>query len=90
MLTEDDLILEARLTAIEQLLAKVTAGMMINFTDEQFDLVLTTYAGTLEETVVPGMDPVVADVFADQFRREMLRLIAAVRLERRRVPPRTR
>lgn len=86
MLTEDDLILEARLTAIEQLLAKVTAGMMIKFTDEQFDMVLTTYAATLDETVVPGMDPVVADVFADQFREEMLRLIGAVRAERKRVP----
>ncbi len=90
MWTEQELRLEARLTAIEQLLAKTVAGMMIHFTDAQFEQVMTTYAETLEHTVVPGMDAAMADVFADQFRREMLRLIAAVRVEHRRVPEQNR
>jgi hypothetical protein len=89
MLTEQELRLEARLTAIEQLLAKVTAGMMVHFTEEQFETVMTTYTETLEHTVVPGMDPALADVFADQFRREMLRLLRAVRIEHGRMPGRT-
>lgn len=86
MLTESELRLEARLTAIEQLLAKVTAGMLVRFTREQFEQVMATYSETLEHTVIPGMDPALADVFAAQFRDEMLRLIAAVRVERDRVP----
>jgi len=86
MITEEDLQLDARLTAIEQLLAKVTAGMMINFSDEQFEQVMTTYAHTLEYATVDGMEPAIADVFTAQFREEMLRLLAAVRAERRRVP----
>lgn len=90
MLTEQELRLEARLTAIEQLLAKTVAGMMVHFTDEQFDQVMATYTATLDHTVVPGMDPAMADVFVDQFRREMLRLIRAVRIEHRRVPERNR
>ena len=86
ILTEQELRLEARLTAIEQLLAKTVAGMMVHFTDEQFEQVMATYADTLEHTVVPGMEPAMADVFSDQFRREMLRLIHAVRIEHRRIP----
>lgn len=86
MLTEPELRLEARLTAIEQLLAKVTAGMLVRFTREQFEQVMSTYSDTLEQTTIPGMDPALADVFAAQFRDEMLRLIAAVRVERDRVP----
>ncbi len=86
MLTEDELRLQARLTAIEQLLAKVTAGMMLHFSNEQFETVMTTYAETLEHTIVPGMEPAVADVFAAQFRDEMLRLLGAVRQEWRRIP----
>lgn len=86
MLTEKELRLEARLTAIEQLLAKVTAGLMIRFTDDEFETLMATYGHALEQTVVPGMDPAVADVFTVQFRDEMLRLLRAVRLERDRVP----
>jgi len=86
MLTESELRLEARLTAIEQLLAKVTAGLFVRFTREQFELAMATYSDALEETTIPGMDPAMADVFAAQFRDEMLRLIAAVRIERDRVP----
>lgn len=86
MLTEDDLRLEARLAAIEQLLAKTTAGMMLHFSNAEFETVLSTYAETLEHTVVPGMDAAMADVFTAQFRDEMLRLLAAVRTERRRIP----
>jgi hypothetical protein len=88
MLTEQDLRLEARLTAIEQLLAKVTNGMMLHFSDTEFDQLMNVYAETLDHTVIPGMDPARADVFAAQFRVEMLRLIAAIRVERRRVPKR--
>jgi hypothetical protein len=86
MRTEAELRLEARLTAIEQLLAKVTAGMMLHFSNEEFDTVMRTYGHALEETRIPGMDPALADVFAAQFRDEMLRLLAAVRTERNRVP----
>ena len=86
MLTEKELRLEARLTAIEQLLAKVTAGMFVRFSREQFEQAMATYSETLERTTVPGMDPALADVFAAQFRDEMLRLIRAVRVERDRVP----
>lgn len=87
-MTEDELRLEARLTAIEQLLAKVTNGMMLHFSDNEFDSLMKAYAQSLEGTVVPGMEPAMADVFADQFREEMLRLIRAVRTERRRLPAR--
>lgn len=86
MLTEDDLRLEARLAAIEQLLAKTTAGMMLHFSNTEFETVMGTYAETLEHTVVPGMDAAMADVFTAQFRDEMLRLLDAVRTERRRIP----
>jgi len=86
MLTEQELRLEARLTAIEQLLAKTVAGMMVHFTDQQFEQVMTTYTETLDHTVVPGTDAATADVFADQFAREMRRLIRAVRIEHQRIP----
>ena len=88
MLTEKELRLEARLTAIEQLLAKVMAGMLVRFSEEEFELVMRTYTETLEHTVVSGMEPALADVFAAQFRDEMLRLLRAVRIEHARVPAR--
>ncbi len=88
MLTEEDLRLEARLTAIEQLLAKVTNGMMLHFSETEFDQLMKAYAQSLDRTVIPGMDPATADVFASQFKEEMLRLIAAIRFERQRVPKR--
>jgi hypothetical protein len=86
MLTEEQLRLEARLTAIEQLVAKTTAGLLMRFTDEQFEQLMSTYSRSLDNTVVPGLDPATADVFADQFREEMLRLLRLVRYERKRVP----
>lgn len=86
MLTEEELRLEARLAAIEQLLAKVANGMMLHFEPDEFEQLMHTYAESLEQTSVPGLEPALADVFAAQFRDETLRLISAIRAERRKVP----
>jgi hypothetical protein len=86
MVTEEELRLEARLTAIEQLLVKVTNGMLLHFTPTEFEQLLDAYAAGLETAIVPGVDPALADVFAAQFRDEMLRLISGIRAERKKVP----
>lgn len=82
MLTEQELRLEARLAAIEQLLAKVANGMMLHFEPDEFEQLMQTYAESLEHTTIPGLEPALADVFAAQFRDETLRLIGAIRAER--------
>jgi len=86
MLTEDELRLEARLAAIEQLLAKVANGMMLHFEPDEFERLMTVYAESLERTSIPGLEPAMADVFAAQFRDESLRLINAIRAERKKIP----
>jgi hypothetical protein len=86
MVTEEELRLEARLVAIEQLLVKVTNGMLLHFGPAEFEQLLNAYAAGLETASVPGVDPALADVFAAQFRDETLRLIRGIREERKKVP----
>lgn len=79
MLDQKDIQLEARLTSIEYLLAKVLAQLTFHYPDDKFEQMVQNYAVGMEKQTFPGLDAATSDLVASEIRDEVLRLLKSVK-----------
>ncbi|NLR97188.1 hypothetical protein HGP17_10115 [Rhizobium sp. P38BS-XIX] len=79
--TEPQLKLEARLAAIEYMVAHTLSRLylMLGVTDEQLDEMEVVSRGTLSRMTLAGVEPVVGDMFAGELQDNIERLTAITR-----------
>jgi len=70
--------LEARLNAIELLLARMFSALAGHLSDEDFQAALDGYRATGERLTIPGLDAAQSDVVAAEHRDQLVRLLDLV------------
>jgi hypothetical protein len=80
-LTEEQLKLEARLTAIEYMIGHAYSRIlvMLKTTDEQMDQMEAQAKLSLGQTTLPGVDPAMADHFSAEIQEAIEHLLLVTR-----------
>lgn len=81
MWTEETLRAEARLIAIEKLLAKSVGAQFLGMTAAQQEAALQGMSASMEALTVPGLDAAQSDALSAEVRDGINRLLRAVREE---------
>jgi hypothetical protein len=80
-MTEQELKLDARLFAMEYMIGHTLSRILIllETTDEQLDVMEAQAKITLGQTVFPGDDPALGDMFASELQENIERLLMITR-----------